>query len=70
MACLNHICLTFLRDKCDNRFVSHLGHLIVDKSYVRFVLDLSLRQISLNPFFRPVIIEDSSQYNVQLEAVQ
>ena len=29
----------------------------MDKSDVRFVLDLSLRQISLNPFFRPVFIE-------------
>ena len=28
MAYLNHICLIFLRDKCDNRFVSHLGHLV------------------------------------------
>ena len=28
MAYLNHICLTFPQDKCDNRFVSHLGHLM------------------------------------------
>ena len=26
----------------------------MDKSHIRFVLDLSWRQISLNPFFRPV----------------
>ena len=26
----------------------------MDKSHIRFVLDLSRRQISLNPFFRPV----------------
>ena len=28
----------------------------MDKSDIRFVLDLSLRQISLNSIFRPVII--------------
>ena len=28
MAYLNHICLTYPQDKCDNRFVSHLGHLM------------------------------------------
>ena len=29
----------------------------MDKSDVRFVLDLSLKQISLNPFFRPVTVD-------------
>ena len=28
IAYLNHICLTFPQDKCDDRFVSHLGHLM------------------------------------------
>jgi len=39
--------------------ITDLSHICdicwVDKSDIRFVLDLSWRQISLNPFFRPVL---------------
>ena len=46
MAYLNHICLTFLRDKCDNRFVSHLGHLIGGQIWrqicLRFVFEANI----------------------------
>ena len=46
MAYLNHICLTFPQDKCDNRFVSHLGHLMAGQIWhqicLRFVFEANI----------------------------